>query len=501
MDQYKVIYEAKEINKRFPGVHALKDVNFSLRAGEIHGLVGHNGAGKSTLVKVLTGNYLAESGELYLNGEKITLSKPKDAIDHHISIVTQEGTLIPNFTGIQNIFLGKEICKAGIVQDKKLEEKAKELVAKTELDFVDLDVPVEELSYAQRKIIEILKIINQDPKIVIFDESTASLSDKERKLLFEVTRKFRNSGVGVIFITHYLDEVLEICDRITVMRDGQNVGTVLTADIKKEDIVRLMINKDQKSEFPNYERNFGDKLIEIEHFSDGDLVKDVSMYVRRGEVVGLFGTVGSGRTEFGEMIFGVRKTRSGTLRLNGKEIKIKHVRDAIRAGIVLIPDERLEKALMVEEAVVDNITLPYLSEYVTSGIVNRKSELEDSDKIVNKLSIRTPTLLTKVKSLSGGNKQKLSFGKWVTGVKGKAEFYIFDEPTEGVDVGACAEMYRIIADLVQKGSGCLIISSDLSEIIGLSDRIYVMKDGIIVGEVERNMEDVHSKIISYSLGV
>ena len=497
----QVIYEAKKVNKHFPGVHALRDVDFTLYKGEIHGLVGHNGAGKSTLVKVLTGDYIPESGELFLNGEKIVLAKPKDAIEKGIGIVTQEGTLISNFTGVQNIFLGQEISTAGIVRDKKLDEKAADLIKRTELDFVDLNVSVDELSYAQRKIVEILKIINLNPKIVIFDESTASLSDKERKLLFEIMRKFRDKGVGVIFITHYLEEVLHICDRITVMRDGQNVGTIMAATATKETIVKLMINKEQKSEYPEYNHTAGDMLIEIEHLSDGNMVKDVSMHIRKGEVVGLFGTVGSGRSEFGETLFGVRKVKSGSVKIKGKETKIDSVKKAIKSGMALIPDDRLAKALMADETVVDNLSLPFLSEYVKSFVVNRRSECKDSEKIVKLLDIRTPGIFTKVSSLSGGNKQKVSFGKWVSGVKGKLEFYIFDEPTEGVDVGACAEMYKIIADLVQKGCGCLVISSDLSEIIGLSDRIYIMREGTIVGEVDRNIDQLHDRLISYSLGV
>lgn len=500
MENPKVILETKDINKRFPGVHALKDVAFDLCQGEIHGLVGHNGAGKSTLVKVLTGVYIPESGDIFLNGEKVVFTKPKDAIDLGIGIVTQEGTLISNFTGIQNIFLGQEECWAGIVQDKLLEKKGQELLKKTELDVIDLNEEVENLSPARRKIIEILKIINLDPKIVIFDESTASLSDKERKLLFDIMRRFRDRGMGVVFITHYIEEVLQVCDRITVMRDGRNVGTIAAETATKAEIVRMMINKEQKSEFPEYERKFGDMLLEAEHISDGRMVKDASLKVRRGEVVGLFGTVGSGRTELGEAIFGVRKTTSGIIKMNGQEVKIDSVKKAIKKGMALIPDDRLKKALMLEEPVVDNITLPFLKEYTKGSVVNRKSECEDTKKIVETLEVKTPSIFTKVNSLSGGNKQKVSFGKWVTGVKGKLDFYIFDEPTEGVDVGACAEMYKIIADLTQRGCGCLVISSDLAEVIGLSDRVYIMREGEIVAEFDRNEESLQQKLISTSLG-
>jgi len=500
MDSAQFVLQTKGVNKRFPGVHALKDVDFNLKKGEIHGLVGHNGAGKSTLVKVLTGVYVPESGEIFLEGEKVCFSKPKDAIDMGIGIVTQEGTLISSFTGIQNIFLGQEICSAGMVNEKLLQQKGHELLKKTELDILDLNIPVEKLSPAQKKIIEILKIINLDPKIVIFDESTASLSDKERKLLFDIMRKFRDRGMGVIFITHYIEEVLNICDRTTVMRDGQIVGTVMTKDVNKGKIVRMMINKEQKSEFPEYDRNPGEVLLEVEHFSDGRMVKDASLTIHKGEVVGLFGTVGSGRTELGEMIFGARKKESGKLTMNGKEIRVDNVKKAIKQGMALIPDDRLNKALMLEEPVVDNVTLPFLKEYTKASVVNRKSECKDTQKIVEMLDIKTPSIFTKVNSLSGGNKQKVSFGKWVTGVKGKIDFYIFDEPTEGVDVGACAEMYKIIASLVQKGAGCLVISSDLAEVVGLSDRVYIMREGEIVAQFDRDTDDLQQKLISTSLG-
>ena len=500
MDSTQVVLETKGVNKRFPGVHALKDVDFNLKKGEIHGLVGHNGAGKSTLVKVLTGVYIPESGEIYLEGQKVAFSKPKDAIDMGIGIVTQEGTLISTFTGIQNIFLGQEICSAGMVNEKLLQKKGQELLKKTELDIIDLDISVENLSPAQKKIIEILKIINLDPKIVIFDESTASLSDKERKLLFDIMRKFRDRGMGVVFITHYIEEVLSICDRTTVMRDGQIVGTVMTKDVTKEQIVRMMINKEQKSEFPEYNRKPGEVMLQVENFCDGRMVKDASLTIRKGEVVGLFGTVGAGRTELGEMIFGARRIESGQLKMNGKSIKINSVRKAIKHGMALIPDDRLKKALMLEEPVVDNITLPFLKEYTKASVVNRKGECKDTKKIVEMLDIKTPSIYTKVNSLSGGNKQKVSFGKWVTGVKGKTDFYIFDEPTEGVDVGACAEMYKIIADLVQKGAACLVISSDLAEVVGLSDRVYIMREGKIVAQFDRKEDDLQQKLISTSLG-
>lgn len=495
-----IIMETNGICKRFPGVYALRDVCFDLRRGEIHGLVGHNGAGKSTLVKVITGAYTPDSGTITLDGENVVFHHPKDAIDKKIGIVSQEGTLINSFNGIDNIFLGKERSNFGVVDNKQLRQKGLELMKSLNLD-IDLTVRVDELSPANRKLIEIMKIINQDPNIVVFDESTSSLSDKERQQLFQLMRQFRDKGMGVIFITHYLDEVLQISDRITVMRDGSVVDTVDGKTATKHEIVKMMINKEQKSEFTEYDRKVGNVLLDVINLNDGKFVNDVSLYVRSGEVVGLFGTVGSGRTETLETLFGAREKKSGTIVINGKLENIKTTKQAISAGMALIPEDRLKKALMLEESVVENITLPFLKDYTNASIINHKKQLSDVNNTVKKLDIRTPSLYTKVNSLSGGNKQKVSFGKWITGTEKKTQLYFFDEPTEGVDVGACAEMYSIISDIVQKGAACLIASSDISEIIGLSDRIYVMKEGKIVSQFSRGDKDLHQNLIASSLGI
>ncbi len=500
MKNEQILIETNGICKQFPGVYALKDVDFKLRRGEIHGLVGHNGAGKSTLVKVLTGVHEPERGQIILDGESVVFRHPKDAINKGIGIVTQEGTMIDTFTGVENIFLGQEKVKFGIVDNKELAKKGHELMQSMNLD-IDLSVGVDELSPAKRKLIEVMKIINQYPKIVIFDESTASLTDKERQELFRLMREFREKGLGVIFITHYLDEVLEVCDRITVMRDGCVVRTIEGESATKQEIVKMMINKEQKSEFIEYARDFGDVLLDVQNLNDGKMVKDVSLYVRSGEVVGIFGTVGSGRTEVLETLFGARKRKSGTVKLEGKTINPKHSKAAISVGMALIPEDRLTKALLLEDSIVDNISLPFLKDYTRASVINHKKQVVDVKNTVEKLDIRTPSIDTVVNALSGGNKQKVSFGKWITSTKNKTKLYMFDEPTEGVDVGACAEMYKIIAELVQDGAGCLVVSSDLSEVSGISDRIYVMNEGEIVTELSASDVDLQRKLIASSLGI
>lgn len=493
------LFEARKINKRFPGVHALKDVDFNLLEGEIHGLVGHNGAGKSTLVKVLTGAYIPESGDITLQGEKVHFAKPKEAIDKGIGIVSQEGSLIPSYNGIQNIYLGNEINTLGFIKEKELRQKSYQMLQEIGLN-INLDKNVEELSPAQRKVIEILKIISKNPKVIIFDEPTAALSDKERKILFELMHKFKAKGLGIIFITHYLEEVMEMCDRITVMRDGLNVDTIDGKTATKEKIVRLMINKEQKTEYPPKNNKIGETLLEVKDLADGHVVKNVSFNIRAGEIVGLFGTVGSGRTELGEMIFGAKKIKNGKIFIDNKEVKIKTVSGAIKAGMALIPDDRLTKALLLEDSVNDNLSLPWLKKLAKLNVINKNKEKQNSEELINKLNIKTPGIHTKVNSLSGGNKQKVSFGKWVANNQEKTKLFIFDEPTEGVDIGARAEMYKIIFNLAEQNNACLVISSDISEVMGLSDRIYIMREGELVGEVHRGEDNLHEKIISASLG-
>ena len=497
--QGTTVMECRNVNKHFPGVHALKDVNFDLKAGEIHGLVGHNGAGKSTLVKVLTGSYIPESGEIYLNGEKVVFKDEKDAIDKGVGIVTQEGSLIPTYTGVENIFLGDELVKGIFVDEKAMKAKADELQKEFGLNM-DLSAMAQEQSPAARKLIEILKVTGKNPSILIYDEPTAALSDKERQLLFSLMRQQTQKGYGIIFISHYIEEVVDLVDRITVMRDGAIVDTVPAEGTTKEDIVRLMINKDQKSEYTAKNARIGDIVIEAEDVSEGDRVKNASFYVRSGEVVGMFGTVGSGRTELMEAIFGAAKLTKGTVKINGKPVKIKNVRDAIRKGMCLIPEDRLTKALMLEESVNENLSLPFIDSFCNAIFVNPKKEYAASLATKDQLGIIAPSIDVKVNSLSGGNKQKVSFGRWVNAHNKASNFFIFDEPTEGVDVGARAEMYKIIAELAESGAACLVISSDIHEVMGLSDRIYIMRNGEITDEISKDTPNLQEAILAASVG-
>lgn len=496
---HETVFEVRNINKHFPGVHALRDVTFDLKSGEIHGLVGHNGAGKSTLMKVITGSYIPESGEMRLKGMPVTFKDAKDAIDKGIGIVSQEGSLIPTYTGVENIFLGNEITHCKFVDNKAMETKALDLVSSFGLSL-DLDQQVSNFSPANRKLIEIFKVVSKNPSIIIYDEPTAALSDKERKLLFELMKKQRDMGYGIIFISHYIDEVIEMSDRITVMRDGATVGTVDGANATKQQIVHMMINKEQKSEYVEKHAMIGEKLIEVDDVSDGKIVKNASFYIRRGEVVGMFGTVGSGRTELLEMVFGARKMETGDICISGVPVKIRKVRDAIKHGICMIPEDRLTKALMLDESINENLSLPFIEAFCRFKLVDRKKERAAAERTRQRLNIRTPSIDVKVNSLSGGNKQKVSFGRWVNEHNTDSKLFVFDEPTEGVDVGARAEMYKIIVELAEQGAACLVISSDISEIMGLSDRVYVMRDGEIVDEISKDTPDLQHTILAASVG-
>lgn len=494
-----MLLEVKDVEKSFPGVKALQNVQFQLQRGEIHALVGHNGAGKSTFVKVITGTYIPEKGRIFLEGEEITLRNSRDAMLKGIGIVTQEGSLIPNFNAIENIFLGNETKRFGLIDSRALHVKAQEWM-KTLGVTIDLHKQAKDLSPAQRKLIEIMKVLHLQPKVLILDEPTAALSDKERKQLFAVMNKLKADGIGIIFITHYLDEVFLMSDRITVFRNGMNVGTRKKEETTQDEIIKLMIDKENHEEYPTKNHPIGECLLEVKGLSDGQRVFSADLTVRQGEIVGIFGTVGSGRTELAELIFGAARKKAGTISIKGKEVKINSVAHAVKNGLALIPDDRLRKGLILNDSVKSNLTLSFLKEMSVFSWILRKQEESRANMAVQRLNIKTPSIFTNINTLSGGNKQKVSFGKRTMSEKNKPLVFIFDEPTEGVDIGARAEMYSIMVSLAAEGAGILLISSDISEILGLSDRVYVMRDGKIVDEVPKD-EHSHERLIHASLGV
>lgn len=493
------ILSVENINKYFGNVQALKNVSFNLKKGEIHALVGHNGAGKSTFVKILTGTHQPDNGNIRLYGKEVNFADPRDAINHGIGIVTQEGSLIPNFNVIENIYLGQEHTIAGFINNKTMRERVNSLLEKFDIS-IDLYRQVKYLNPAQRKLIEVLKILNINPKILILDEPTAALSNKERLKLFSVMRSLVRQDISIIFITHYLDEVFEMSDRITVLRNGMNAGTRITNETNQDEIIKLMIEKESHTEFPQKSIQIGETIFEAREITDKEKLKNVSLSIRRGEIVGIFGTVGSGRTELAESIYGARARVSGEVIINNKVVNNKNsVPKSIINGLVLVPDDRLTKSLILDEPVKTNISLPFLGEQTNLTWIKKRQEITKVKQIVKELSIKTTSINEKVENLSGGNKQKVSFGKWMISEQNKPIVFIFDEPTEGVDVGARAEMYKIIVELAENGAGILLISSELSEIKGLSDRVYIMNDGAIVDEITKE-ELTDERLIESSIG-
>lgn len=471
------ILEIKAVTKDFPGVRALDNVDFELRRREIHGLIGENGAGKTTLLKIIDGALQPTRGEIFLEGEKVFFDNPREAIDWGIGTVHQEMNIIPYFNAIENIFLGRELTKFNFIKFRELEIKTHDLLRSVGI-YMDLDLyqEVRYLGAAERKIIEILRAINLQPKILILDEPTASLTIEEVKILFSLLKKFKKKGMAIIFVSHHLDEVFEITDRITILRNGKKVGTALTSSIERTDLIRMMINRDIKSQYPKVKVPIGKSLLEVRGLST-DFLKGINFEVREGEIVGFAGMVGSGRTELMETLFGVKQKRSGEIYLSRQKVEIRSVKEAIKNGLYLVPEERREKGIIESFSVKENLTLSHIDDFCNLDFVNFDKEERIARDVVRGLNINTPSIYTEAKNLSGGNKQKLSFGKWSFG---KGKVFIFDEPTEGIDVGSKVEMYKFMNKLVKEKAGIILVSSDLPELIAFSDKVYVMKKGKIV---------------------
>jgi ribose transport system ATP-binding protein len=477
------ILELEGITKEFPGVRALDNVDFSLRKGEIHGLVGENGAGKSTLLKIIDGALKPTAGRMSYNGRGF-FSNPREAIDGGIATVHQEMNIIPFFNAVENIFLGREIAKLDFIRNRELEQKARALVKRVGITVdLDLNQEVRYLGAAERKIVEILRAINLEPNVLILDEPTAALTIDEVDSLFKLLRNFKETGMAVIFVSHHLEEVFEITDRITVLRNGRKVDTVQSSSLQKPDLIRMMIDRDLKSLYPKEKVPIGRSVLEVRGLRT-DFLRNVNVELREGEIVGIAGMVGSGRTELLETIFGARKVRAGEILVEGEKIEIRSVSDAIRHGIFLVPEDRRSKGILESFGVKENLTLSHLGSFCRFDFIDGNKEESLSAALVKKLGISTRSVETAVKNLSGGNKQKVSFGKWSFG---KARTFLFDEPTEGIDVGSKVEIYRLMSDLVKGGAGIMLVTSELPELVALSDRIYVMRDGEIVNALSGDM--------------
>ncbi len=472
------LLEMRGITKRFPGVTALDHVDFELEKGEVHVLLGENGAGKSTLIKMLSGAYQPDEGEILVDGEKVEISSAMDAQALGISTIYQEFNLVPQLTVAENILLGRQPRRFGVVNGSKMRKDARELLERIKVR-VNADARVEDLGVAQRQMVEIAKALSLDARILIMDEPTASLSGQEVGRLFEIIHGLQEDEVGVIFISHHLEEVTEIGDRVTVLRDGEYVDRV-PASTDHSDFVRLMVGRDIEDQFPRRKPEIGDVLLEVKNLSQEGVLEDISFELRAGEVVGIAGIVGAGRTELAEAIFGSEPADSGEVWVRGETLRPGHPREAKDRGIGFITEDRQGEGIVQPLSVSENLGLAALGDNSSLGLVNRRKQRQQAEKMIEDLNIRTPGPEQEIRYLSGGNQQKVVIGKWLLN---NSKILIMDEPTRGIDVGAKVEIYELINDLTENGAGILMISSELPEVLGMSDRVLVMSQGHITGEL------------------
>ena len=500
-DWVSTLLEMKNITIEFPGVKALDDVSFVSKTGVSHALIGANGAGKSTLMKVLSGAYHHYTGDIYLDGKKIEIRTPKDAQDYGIQIVYQEvdTALVPYLTVGENIMLNEMVNDMGkkqIMKWQELHEKATKVLNQMRVNVSSKQL-VSELTLAQKQMILIARSVVRECKFLILDEPTAPLSHAETKELFRIVNELVKADVGIIFISHRLPELFEICTEITILRNGQYVAKEQMSETSTSKVVELMLGETLEEQFPKFHGKVGDLVLKVDQLQDTGMVKNFSMQVRAGEIVGLAGLVGAGKTEICKALFGATKVVAGTMTVNGNVITVKDPHHAVKQGFALVPEERRKEGILVEESVTTNITSANLKKFTKAlSFISKKEEKQTSKEIINDLGIKTPTDATLVGNLSGGNQQKVAIGKWLVT---DAEIYIFDEPTKGVDVGAKKDIFELIAKLASLGKSVIYASCEFSEILGITDRVYVIYDGKVVKEVETKQTD-EEELLFYSAG-
>ena len=482
MPENSPLLAVRGLTKSFPGVLALRGVSLHLHKGEVLSLIGENGAGKSTLMKILAGVQPPDNGDYLIDGEPVSIQNVRDAMERGIALIHQELNLAANLDLAANIFLGREPNKKGIIQEKKLREDASKYLKR-----VGLDLPSETITgtlpIGKQQLVEIAKALSCDARVLIMDEPTSSLSQKETETLFEVVKDLRNQGISVIYISHRLGEVIELSDRVTVFRDGENAGDLEKDEINHENMVRLMVGRDL-SEFYDRQIHQPGKTVLKAHeiISPSYCDIPVSLEVRAGEIVGIAGLVGAGRTELLQTIFGVTPALGGELELDGQSFRPSCPADAITAGIALAPEDRKQHGLVLPMTVRENASLPSLERDQVKGFLNQEAELKIADRAVEQMSIKTPTIEQIARFLSGGNQQKIVLGKWLAM---KPKLLMLDEPTRGIDVGAKREIYKLMEKLAGEGMAILFVSSEMEEVLGMADRAYIMHEGRVSGELSR----------------
>lgn len=489
------LLEMTNIGKSFPGVRALDQVSITLQSGEVLAILGENGAGKSTLIKMLGGAHQPDVGSIRIAGQRITLNSPRRANESGIGVIFQEFNLVPELTAWENISLGRE-GKLGFVNRHRDKQRAHELFAQIGVD-VPIDIPCRYLSVAQQQIVEIAKSLAQDIRLIVMDEPSAALTPTEVDRLFEIIRDLKSKDIGVIYISHRLDEIFEIADRVTVLRDGQHVGTAPIERLTRQKIIEMMVGREIENEYPKRPATLGGPRLEVRNLNRESAVKNVGFEVRAGEILGLTGLVGAGRTETARLIFGADKRDSGEIWLDGARLEIREPRDAIRAGICLLTEDRKSQGLVLNQTLRENFGLPNLADLSRSGFVNRRQEASRFTRYIERLGIKTPSQEQQARNLSGGNQQKVVLAKWL---EKNAEVVIFDEPTRGIDVGAKFEIYLLMNELAHEGKAILMISSELPEVLGMSDRIIIMHEGCLTGEITDVSSATQQQIMELAVG-
>lgn len=490
------VLRMESISKSFPGVLALDKVQFELLEGEVHVLLGENGAGKSTLMKILSGAYVKDEGDITIDGTLIEIDSPAHAQNLGIGIIYQEFNLNPHLSVAENIFLGREpTILPGIIDWKKIYKDSQDILDSLCVD-IDAKQIVETLGVAMQQMVEVAKALSLNARILIMDEPTASLSNNEIEALFKTIKKLQDDGVAIIYISHRLEEIFKIGNRVTVLRDGKYVDTKPVSDLTKDEMVKMMVNRDLDDHIPKIKADIGEVVLDVENVSVKDRLQDISFKLKRGEILGIAGLMGAGRTRLAKTLFGAEKISKGRITVDGEVLQMNSPRDAINAGIGLVTEDRKNEGLILDLSVKQNVCLPNMDKFITNGWINSRKENENVDNYIDKLNIKTPTRNQLAIYLSGGNQQKVVLSKWLCS---DAKIFIFDEPTRGIDVGAKTEIYQLMNRLVANGVAIIMISSEMPEILGMSDRILIMRNGRIAGELS-DFEASQEKIMNYALG-
>lgn len=486
------ILRMENISKSFPGVKALDDVSFTAYEGEVMALLGENGAGKSTLMKILSGVYTKDSGRILLNGEEINVLNPRDAAEKGIAIIHQELNLIPNLTVYENIFLGREkVNSYRVLKKDYMIDESKKLLERLRVD-IDPTLRVNEISIAKQQMVEIARALSLNASVIVMDEPTDTLTDKEVDSLFDVIRELKSENKAIVYISHRLKEVFEVCDRATVLRDGKLIDERMISELDEDEIIKLMVGRTLDEQFPYLKTQASENVLEVKNLTN-KYVKNISFSLKKGEVLGISGLVGAGRSELGKTIFGLYPIDEGEILLEGKKVEFKSPKEAIENGIMYVSEDRKSEGLVLSMDVKSNITLSSLDKFKRAIGLDKKKEERVTQEYREKIKIKTPSLTQKVKNLSGGNQQKVAIAK---SLLTEPKVLILDEPTRGIDVGAKREIYDLLNAIKKEGHCVIMISSEMPEILGMSDRIIVMHEGVVKGEFTRE-EATSEKIMNY----